>query len=282
MKMLTLLEALNKSVEFLKGKEVPNAKFDAECLFAYVLECKRLQLYLDFEKTIPEEALNKIRSLVVRRGKREPLQHILGEVEFCDIQLKTNKNALIPRPETQELIELIKNQLENTPEQIIDLGTGTGAIALSLAKLYPEAKVVAVDKSKNALELAKENAALNGLEKVEFIESDWFNSIDEKIQFDLIISNPPYLTEEEYESAQAEVKEHEPKMALCSKDDGIADLVTLLTSGYTFLKKGGLIAFETGIQHHEKLSDMAKEIGYQSSKNHKDLSKRNRFFIAIK
>ena len=280
MKMPTLLEVLNKSVEFLKGKEVPNAKFDAECLFAYGLKCKRLQLYLDFEKVMPEDALNIIRPLVVRRGKREPLQHILGEVDFCDIKLKTNKNALIPRPETEELIELIGNKLRKEPESIIDLGTGTGAIALSLAKLYPQANVTAVDKSKEALKLAKENAQLNELERVEFVESNWFDGVNS--EFDLIVSNPPYLTEEEYESAQAEVKEYEPKMALYADDEGIADLVTLLKNGYTHLKDSGLIAFETGIQHHEALSKIAQEIGYQSNESHKDFSKRDRFFIAVK
>jgi len=220
--------------------------------------------------------------MTVRRGNREPLQYIIGEVDFCDIRLKVDKRALIPRPETEELVTLLtEKELANAPKRILDLGCGTGAIAIALAKNFPDAEVVAIDASPDSLALAKENAALNGLEKrVSFVLSDWFQEVSGL--FDCIVSNPPYLTENEWRTAQPEVKDFEPYSALVANQEGLADLANILRRAPAYLTEGGLLIMETGIAHHAELLQLAKTIGYTDTKSLKDDQQRARFFLARK
>ena len=213
--MLTVLEIIKRTTDFLEKRGVESPRLNAELLIGHALALKRMQLYLQFERPLTETELEKIRPLVKRRGNREPVQYILGETEFSGLKLKVDRRALIPRPETEYLIELIMKRLPEAPATILDLGTGSGAIALALAKAYPGASVTAVDKSIDALALARENAVACGLnERVRFLESDWFSSIAENEQFQLIVANPPYLSDQEMNEAPPEVREFEPAMAL--------------------------------------------------------------------
>ena len=160
--MQTVLEILSKTEAFFAQKGVPSPKTDAQLLLAHALECKRLELFLRFDEPLSEDRLAKVRELVRRRGRREPLQHILGTQEFFGASIKCDSRALIPRPETEELCEIISEKFfpdGAAPLEILDLGTGGGAIAVSLALRYPNARVEAVDKSADALALARENAA---------------------------------------------------------------------------------------------------------------------------
>lgn len=277
--MATLLEVIDKTTAFFKKKGLESPRLNTELIFAHVLGCKRLDLYLCFDRLLEERDLDSMRPLVQRRAAREPLQYILGEVEFFDLKLKVDPRALIPRPETEELVELVKQTLDRAPEAILDLGSGCGAIAFSLAKQFPQARVTAADNSSEALALARENASLCDPEdRVSFLESDWFNGV--RGSFDLIVSNPPYLDEMEWDGAQPEVRENEPRRALVAAEGGLAELRRIICEAPAYLKAGGMLALETGPGHHDALTALAGD-GFTRWESHKDLSRQNRFFLAF-
>ncbi|MDX2108902.1 MAG: peptide chain release factor N(5)-glutamine methyltransferase [Verrucomicrobiota bacterium] len=276
--MQTVLEIITKSAEWLGTKGVEKPRLDAELLLAHVLKCKRLDLYLRHDDVVRDPALSLLREVVRRRGKREPLAYILGETEFFNLKLKCDARALVPRPETEELVELVTELLTTPPATLLDLGTGTGALALALAKHWPQCIAVAVDTSGEALALATENAKANALEtRVNLRLSDWFSAVPER--FPLIVSNPPYLTEEELISAQPEVREFEPHSALTAPNAGLADLLRIIAEAREHLEPGGLLAMETGIAQHSALA-AAASAGYSRWESRKDLAKRERFFLA--
>ncbi|WOO41400.1 peptide chain release factor N(5)-glutamine methyltransferase [Rubellicoccus peritrichatus] len=280
--MDSLLNLLNKSSEFLTAKGVPQARLDAELIFAHTLNCKRLDLYLQFERPITPSEADLLRPLIVRRSKREPLQYILSSTEFFGLTLKCDSRGLIPRPETEELVEhLVESYKSDSPSEILDLGTGSGCLGLALAKAFPEAKVTLVDQSADALKLAEENANSNGLsERTIMIQSDWLSMLHGK-KFDLIVSNPPYLTEAEWESAEPEVSDHEPKAALVGGgDDGGDDLRRIITEAPDFLNAGGMLGMETGINQHSSLKETASVTGLSDFRSENDLSGRPRFVFA--
>lgn len=278
--MQSLLEILNKTRDFFTQKGLENPRLEAELLLAGTLGMKRLELYLKFERILTEAELALLRERLKRRAAREPLQYVLGNAQFRELTLKCDRRALIPRPETEELVELVLKKLPaGAPTRVADLGTGTGAIALSLAKERPELSVVACDFSPDALALAKENAAACGLaERVAFVRSDWLKDVSGN--FDAIVSNPPYLTDEEVAVAQKEVKDHEPHAALIAPDAGLADLEKILRQAKPRLNAGGFVALETGIAHHPRLAEIAVALGYVSTESFKDSSDFDRFFFA--
>ena len=278
--MLTIREIKERTEIFFQEKGVPSAKLDTDILIAHSLGIKRLDIYLDLDRPLTEAQLTDLRPLVKRRASREPLQYIIGKTEFYGITLKVDPRALIPRHETEELIELIVERLETPPARILDLGTGNGAIALALASKYSDAKVTATDQSEEAITLAKENAdALNLSSKVTFMKGNWFEPLDEGARFDLIVSNPPYLTEAEMQTAEPEVIDHEPHGALASGQEGLDDLSLLLKSVPKHLAEGGLLALETGIGQAEVIKEMALEVSLYGQ-SVEDLSERPRFFFA--
>lgn len=281
--MLTIREIKQKTEAFFKEKGVPDPKLDTDILIAHSLGIKRLEIYLDLDRPLTEAQLTELRPLVKRRSQREPLQYIVGTVEFMGLELKVDSRALIPRNETEELVELLRERVSETPpRRILDLGTGSGALALALATEYPDSEVVAVDFSAEALSLARENAAKLGLgERVTFYEGSWFEPIPAGEQFDWIVSNPPYLTEAEMTTAEPEVVGHEPKSALVSGADGLDDLRIIFQQANTFLHSGGLLAVETGINQHSILDALAGAAGFEGE-SCEDLSGRPRFYFARK
>lgn len=281
--MLTVLEIIKRTTEFFDKKGVESPRLNAELLTGHALGLKRMQLYLQFERPLTEADLEKIRPLVKRRGNREPMQYIIGETEFAGLKLKVDRRALIPRPETEYLIELITERLTAAPTTILDLGTGTGAIALALAAAYPEAVVTAVDKSVDALALARENAAAAGLnERVTLIESDWFSSLAADAQFQLIVANPPYLSDEETDETTPEVKGFEPRMALSAGENGAADLEKIISLAPRHLEPGGMLACETGIAQHGALQTLAIQAGFARTESLRDLTGRERYLLAFR
>lgn len=282
--MSTILEILNKTKDFFEKKGIEKPRLNAEWIIAKGLGCSRLDLFLRFEEKVPEAQLAVLRELVRRRGSREPLQYVLGEMPFLDLNLKIDKRALIPRPETEDFVDrLVKywGKLGIRPKKVLDLGTGSGAIALGLAYYCKDMEVVGVDKSEGALSLAKENAGYCGLaDRVSFLESDWFSNVDGT--FDWIVANPPYLTESEWRLAQPEVKDFEARSALVAENEGIADLEKILVEGMGYLNQNGGIALETGIAHHSALEEIAKRVGYGKWESWDDLLGRNRYFLVYK
>lgn len=276
--MQSVLEILKKCEDFFAQKGVLNPKIDAQHLLAKALKCKRLDLFLRFDEPLTNTVLDEFRQDVKRRAKREPLQHILGSVDFCDLNLKCDARALIPRPETEELCEeLISQFSQNPPQKILDLGTGSGAIILALKNAFKGAKCIACDVSVEALSLAKENASQTNLE-VEFIESSWFKNVSGS--FDLIVSNPPYLTQDEVDSAEDEVRLFDPPQALASPDEGAKDLREIIKNAPQFLNKSGILALECGIAHPQILKEENKSNkDFSDIEILKDFSGRDRFLI---
>ncbi len=279
--MLSLLEIIKKTTDFFAAKGIENPRLDAELLIGHSLGLKRMQLYLQFERLLTEPELEKIRPLVRRRAAREPLQHILGEVEWSGLKLKTDRRALIPRPETEFLVEIITGQLLAAPARILDLGTGTGALALALIAHYREARATAVDASEEALSLARENTTALGLDqRVDFLVSDWFSALLADARFELIVANPPYLTATEVAEAAPEVNVFEPHSALVAEKDGCADLLRIIADAPRFLAAGGLVAMETGIAQHATLLEACAKAGLVRCESRQDLTGRDRFVLA--
>ena len=279
--MLAVLEIIKKTTEFFAAKGVEHPRLDAELLVGHALGLKRMQLYIQFERLLTEAELEKIRPLVRRRAQREPVQYILGETEWFGLKLKVDRRVLIPRPETELLAEKLTQLVTTPPARILDLGTGSGALALALAKHWPESQVVAVDKSPDALALARENAVALALDaRVSLVESDWFGELPADAKFDLIVANPPYLTAEETAAASAEVRDHEPLSALVAADEGLADMRVIVREASRYLNAGGLLAMETGIAQHTVLTQLCAEAGFTRSESQKDLTGRDRFMLA--
>jgi release factor glutamine methyltransferase len=281
--MLNLLEVVKKTSEFFASKGIESPRLNAELLVGHALGLPRMRLYLEFERPVTEAELTNIRELVRRRGRREPLQHIIGFTEFSGLRLKTDRRALIPRPETELFVETVVSRCSPAPSQVLDLGTGGGAIALALARAFPEALVTAVDTSSEALALAAENAESTGLAgRVRFVESDWFGGLPVGGTFDLIASNPPYLSEEETEASAPEVRDHEPARALASGPEGFDDLGRIIAASAGALSAAGMLALETGIGHHARAEAAARAAGFSRTESLRDLTGRDRFFLAWK
>jgi release factor glutamine methyltransferase len=278
--LLNVLEVLKKTSEFFASKGIESPRLNAELVVGHALGLARMRLYLEFERPVAESELAAIRELVRRRGRREPLQHVLGFTDFCGLRLKTDARALIPRPETELLVETIVARCAPPPERILDLGTGSGAIALALAAAFPQARVTAVDSSAAALSLAAENAEATGLgARVEFVESDWFGGLAGQY-YGLIASNPPYLSPEEAAAAAPEVRDHEPAAALTSGEEGFADIGAIIALSAGALAPGGMLALETGTGHHAQAEAAARAAGYARTQSIPDLTGRDRIFLA--
>ncbi|MGH7976049.1 MAG: peptide chain release factor N(5)-glutamine methyltransferase [Limisphaerales bacterium] len=249
---MTVLEAIQKSANFLAKKGVESPRLQTELLLAHLLKMPRMKLYLNFERELSVEETNSFRELIKRRAAREPLQHIVGSTSFCGYEIAVNRHALVPRPETELLAEAGRQFLLAAPKQsedgstVLDFGTGTGCIAIALAAKCPNAKIVALDISAEAIALAKENAAKNNVAgRIEFLHGDGFASLKEN-QFDLIISNPPYIPAAEIEALQPEVKNFDPRAALDGGADGLDFYRMFATQAQPFLKPGGKIMLEFG------------------------------------
>lgn len=280
--MHTVLEVVKRTTEFLAGRGVESPRLNAELLVGHALGLKRMQLYLQFERPLTEPELEKIRPLVRRRAAREPLQYVLGETAFRDLTLGVDPRVLIPRPETERLVELVLQHRTMAPATVLDLGTGSGAIALSLARAWPEAKVTAVDNAEGALAVAAANAVKNSLEgRVLFVRSDWFAALPAGARYEVIVANPPYLSEAEVAETEPEVRDHEPKGALSSRPDAAADLCAIIAESPRWLVPGGLLALETGIGQHRDLLAAAQQAGFTRAESHRDLTDRDRFVLAF-
>lgn len=280
--MLTVLEIIKKTTDFFAAKGIESPRLNAELLIGHALGLKRMQLYLQFERPLSEPELDKIRPYVRRRGQHEPLQYIVGETEFSGLRLKVDRRALIPRPETELLVEnVVTACADKPPARILDLGTGSGAIALALARAFAAAEVTAVDLSEEALALAAENATAVGLaDRIRFVRSRWFDALAADARFEAIVANPPYLTEDETRQTRPEVRDFEPALALTSADDGLADLRTIIAGAPRFLAPDGLLAVETGIAQHARLLEMVAQAGFARSESRQDLTGRDRYVFA--
>ncbi|MDR0728194.1 MAG: peptide chain release factor N(5)-glutamine methyltransferase [Puniceicoccales bacterium] len=279
MPTVTLSSLLERAVRFLQGRGVGSARAEAEHLLAHIRGCRRYELPLRREERVERVWLAEFLPLLRRRGRREPLAYVLGKADFHELSLRCDRRALIPRPETEELVEGLLGRWEkNPPDRVLDLGTGSGAIGLALARAFPKSRVTAVDLDPDALDLARENAKRNRVDNVRFVRSDWFEKV--RGRFDLIVANPPYLTAEELESAEPEVRDYEPRRALGAAEEGRAELFRILRSAGDFMSPPAWLVMEMGIAHGEVLRQEAENLGFTDVRIRRDLSGRPRFFLA--
>lgn len=280
---MTILEAIQKSADFLAKKGVDSPRLQSELLLAYVLKTQRLKLYLDFARALTDAETTALREVVQRRGTREPLQHILGTASFCGIELKVNGHVLVPRPETELLAEQgwrFLNSL-NRESSFLDFGTGSGCIAIALAHFAKQCRGTAIDKSAEALVVARENAARNGVDaRVGFVQSDSFQGIEPNLQFDLIISNPPYIPSSEIDTLQEEVRKHDPISALDGGPDGLDFYRLLAEQSARHLAGGGKLILEFGDGQQDLLRTLFSSAGWRVEAILNDLTERPRILIA--
>lgn len=283
--MLTVLESINLSTEYLEKKGIDSARTNAELLLASILKCKRLDLYMSFNRPLSEDEKSKYREFISRRGTFEPLQYIVGDVEFYGIKLKVNNSVLIPRQETEILIEEIINAVNHERViRILDIGSGSGNIALALAKNLPNAEVFGIDISEEAVQLAKNNAELLDLStQVKFNKLDIFdfNISEVKDKFDIIVSNPPYVSMEEYKSLQKEIIEHEPSVAVTDNSDGYKFYEYITKISKVLLKDDGNLFYEIGLGQADKVINIMQQNGFSDIKVKKDYAEIDRVISGI-
>jgi len=274
---MTLLEVLQSTTAYFTKRGIETPRLNAEHLLAHALKRKRIELYLEFERVLTEAELTPLRDLVKRRGQGEPLQHLLGTVEFAGSVFLCDKRALVPRPETEQLVELLSSRIENRESRIVDIGTGSGVIALSLAARFPEARVTATDISDDALALARENAARLGLtSRIEFLRGDLLICVSHI--YDLIVANLPYVAASDRETLSREVL-RDPEVALFGGERGDEVVRRLIEGAPAKLKPGGLLALELGLGQADDLAALMAEKNYHDIRKEADYAGVTRFLF---
>ena len=269
-----IIDIINWGEKYLKDKSFDSPRNEIEILLLHLIGCKKIDLYLDFEKVIKPEDLITLRGWIKRRVNREPIQHIIGHSEFYGRRFIVNQNVLIPRPETETVIDISIDALsnKNTPV-IIDIGTGSGCIGITLALEIPRSKVFAIDISEAALSIAKKNAAIYNLKNIEFIKMDFLRK-DIKHNVDLLVSNPPYIPQKEISSLMRDVKEYEPMIALTDNSNGLVFYQKISKIIPHVVKKNGVTILEVGRgDHHNKVKEVFSKEGYSDIETICDLNK---------
>lgn len=284
---MTILEAIQRSTDFLAKKGVESPRLQVELLLAHVLKMPRMKLYLSFERSLSGAEENLSRELVLRRSRREPLQYIIGSAVFCGLELAVGPGVLVPRPETELLAERAWKFLEPLPAGreicALDLGTGSGCLAIALVVHAPQAKVDATDLSKEALETARQNAARHQVtERIAFRQSDGFAALTGQPQYDLIVSNPPYIATAEIESLQPEVRDFEPRLALDGGPDGLDFYRRIAADASPFLRPGGRVMLELNDHGAESVAGIFERAEWKVEAVEPDYNRFQRIFIAHK
>lgn len=278
----TILRMILWSAEYLKNKGVETGRLDAEWLLAAALGVDRLQLYLKYDRPLSSEEREAFKPLLRRRAGREPLQYIIGRTGFRELELKTDPRVLIPRPETEVLVQEVLDWASAGAESVWDMGTGAGAVALSLAAEGTWTRLVATDVSPEALSVAADNAERYDLGgHVEFREGSLFEPLEEGERFDVIVSNPPYIAEGEKGELQPEVRDWEPSEALFAGEDGLDVIRQLVAGAPNHLVSGGLLALECGLGQAEGIAADVQATGaFGAVRIRADLTGRPRFVTA--
>lgn len=258
----SVFEVLKSATERLNAKKIDSPRLDAEILLAHVLNCRRLDLYVDSQRILPLEMIFRFNELINRRLNGIPVAYLTGTKDFFGLSFAVNENVLIPRPETEILAEFVGEFLRTRGETFFaDLGTGSGAICVSILKFVKNSRAVAVDVSKNALEVAKFNAQKFHVDdRAEFFCGDLFEPLEGKI-FDAIVSNPPYIPTNDLKTLQTEVQS-EPKLALYGGDDGLNFYRRIISDAPKFLRAGGLLAVEIGINQAQAVKNLFFRAGF--------------------
>ena len=278
------LDIFNKSVDYLKKNGVPSPLLDTEYIFSDVLKVSRNTLKYSMSREIKEEDKDKIREmLVLRAKKRKPLQYILGEWEFYGLPFKVSEGVLIPRADTEILVEQCIQLMREVEEpNILDIGSGSGAISIAIANELKSSSVTGIDINEKAIELANENKTLNKIENVNFIKSDLFEKIDKDFKYDLIVSNPPYISKNEYETLMPEVKNYEPQNALTDLGDGLYFYREISKLAGEHLKDTAYLAYEIGYNQAKDVTKILQNNNFDILSVIKDYGGNDRVVIAKK
>jgi release factor glutamine methyltransferase len=282
--MLTVLNAITLATEYFEKKGIDSPRTNAEILLANILNCKRLDLYLRFDQPLKETEVELYRQFIARRGKFEPVQYIVGNTEFFGLTIDVNPSVLIPRPETEILVETILNK-SNTMNgaRILDIGSGSGNISIALGKNLPDAEIISLDISEEAINLAQHNANKNNVSNIKFVNGSIIsNGILSDQQFDIIVSNPPYVSIEEYPKLQKEITLYEPVNAVTDNEDGLKFYRKISEFSMERLIDGGSLFFEIGMGQLNDVSSIMKENGFKEINIVKDYQQIDRVIYGIK
>ncbi len=286
----TIRNSLKLAIAILKKSEIEFPEINADSLLTYVLSCDRTHLYTSPEDVIGDANIRKYRELIDKRASRVPLQYITRRVEFMSLDFIVDERALIPRPETEVLVETVLNKAQDKEFSdkniiILEIGTGSGNIAVTLAKNLSNVEVYTNDISQEALSLAKENIQRHGVAgKVHLLHGDFFDvfcNYVEKERIDFIVSNPPYVSESEWNGLEPEVKDHEPWQALVGGEDGLSFYRRIIKDAIDWLKPGGHLVIEVGeTQANSIIKLMQNELNYVGIERIKDLQGKDRIISA--
>ena len=283
-KVWTVKDVLFWTSDYFTEKDIPSPHLNAELLIAHVLECSRLDLYLKYDKPLAEKKLSNIKKLIKSRASHYPIQYLLGSTEFYGISFFVEEGVLIPRPETEILVDAVISYIKESSQNtwsLMDIGTGSGNIPVSISNSFKDSEkdihILATDISEIALQLAKKNIDVLSIENISLLHSDIFDKITGT--FDCIISNPPYISEKEFKELPKEIKDHEPREALFAKEDGLEFYDKILQNAGKYLKKDGRIFFEIGAYQKKGLSKLAEQYNCKIIDTEKDYNDFDRVLI---
>lgn len=269
--MFTVVEVLERTRQFLERRGVPHPRRDAERLLGHALGMQRLQLYVQFDRPLTMAEQQTLRQMVLRRGRREPLGWITGRVGFHEIELTVGEGVLVPRPDTETLVEAALALIpQDSPCFVADVGTGSGAVGLALAHARPQARVFAIDKSRAALDCARANVAALGLgDRVALLAGELLQPVPSRRSLDIVVSNPPYIASGELEGLEPEVSRFEPRLALDGGPDGLAVIRPLLAAAARRARRAVLI--EVGAGQAGAVVEICRGLGLERMAVHRDL-----------
>jgi release factor glutamine methyltransferase len=280
---MKILEVIQRSTDFLAKKGVASPRLQVELLLAHLLRLPRLQLYLSFERVLTKAELDALRALVQRRGQREPLQYIVGSTSFCGLEIALNRHVLIPRPETELLAERAWTFLQKADGEpsALEIGTGSGCLAIAVAHHAPKAKICATDISGPALELASRNAETHQVAgRVAFHQGDLFSATPMDARYDLILSNPPYIPTARIETLETEVRDHEPRSALDGGTDGQDFYRRIAAEAGAWLRPAGCIMLELDDEGAQATREIFQQEKWNIESVEKDYRGQERILIA--
>jgi release factor glutamine methyltransferase len=279
LRAMRILDVINKTTPYFEKSGIESPRLTIELLLAHLLKKKRLELYLEFERELDEPTLATLREMVKRRVAGEPVQYITGETEFFGLRFAVDRRVLIPRPETELLVETV---FDRKPGKIVDVGTGSGCIAVALAKKLPAAEITGIDASPAALEVAAGNAKRHGVEKtVRFLQCDLLLQLPDSFTVDAIVSNPPYIASGDWAKLPREVKDFEPVQALVAGEDGLEVIRRLVVEARRFLSPTGFVALEMGAGQRVAVEQFFVGADYTVAQVLKDLQGHERVIVAV-
>lgn len=284
----TILDLVRWTTGYFHSRDVESARSEAEILLAHTLGLQRIDLYLNYDQPLCEDELKRFKGFIKRRVDGEPVAYITGTREFWSLELTVNPSVLIPRPETECLVEAVLPLLdrkEKVPQQILDLGTGSGAIVIALVHEHPEHRYLALDRSATALQTARQNARHHNVDhRIDWLCGHWDTALAaDRAVFDLIVSNPPYIRSGDLDALQTEIRDHEPRVALDGSGDGLACIRHIIEAAHRYLKPKGHLTLEIGFDQGPAVLVIAAQAGgYETPRIIKDYSGHDRVAVMEK